>query len=145
MSKIWSVLVPLNSRTPIHNSITNKRFCPKWDFCFQYITFENDIFRSNWGQEGAGIKENEIQIVTLEKQKDTYQVIPPKMMNYAFLLEIIQLSPMHNNIDFRILYQEFGRTEATFPSNITPRTTECTNTMSRMCRFYSRGSASDSS
>ena len=47
-------------------------------FLFPIITFEDDIFRSNWGQEGAGIKENEIQIVTLEKQKDTYQVIPPK-------------------------------------------------------------------
>ena len=30
-----------------------------------------------WGQEQPGVKENEIQIVTLEKQKDTYQVIPP--------------------------------------------------------------------
>ena len=28
-------------------------------------------------QEEAGMKENEIQIVTLEKQKDTYQVISP--------------------------------------------------------------------
>jgi len=60
--------------------------------------------RERWGQEQQGVKENEIQIVTLEKQKDTYQ--------------------------------EFGRaTEASLTSNITPRTTECTNTLDRMCRW----------
>ena len=38
-----------------------------------------DLWLPRWGQEEeAGVKENEIQIVTLEKQKDTYQVISPK-------------------------------------------------------------------
>merc|ERR1719490_73334 len=65
---------------------------------------EKNRARSNWGQEGAGIKENEIQIVTLEKQKDTYQ--------------------------------DFGRaTEATLTSNISPRSTECSPTLNRMCRW----------
>jgi len=60
--------------------------------------------RERWGQEQVEMKENEIQIVTLEKQKDSYQ--------------------------------EFGRaTETAFPSNVTPRTTECTPTMNRMCRW----------
>ena len=35
---------------------------------------ERFIFRWGGGGEGAGVKENEIQIVTLEKQKDAYQV-----------------------------------------------------------------------
>ena len=35
---------------------------------------ERFIFRWGGGGEGAGMKENEIQIVTLEKQKDAYQV-----------------------------------------------------------------------
>ena len=35
---------------------------------------ERFIFRWGGDGEGAGVKENEIQIVTLEKQKDAYQV-----------------------------------------------------------------------
>ena len=45
-----------------------------------------------WGQEQAGMKENEIQIVTLEKQKDTYQVIPPNTDQSLWIRAIYVLS-----------------------------------------------------
>ena len=44
---------------------------------FSYV-INTDSPSIRWGQEQQGVKENEIQIVTLEKQKDTYQVSIPK-------------------------------------------------------------------
>ena len=56
------------------------------------------IFRWGGGGEGAGMKENEIQIVTLEKQKDTYQV----SINDQSANQMIRIDPytMHDQEEY---------------------------------------------
>ena len=45
-----------------------------------------------WGQEQVEMKENEIQIVTLEKQKDTYQVIFQRTRNLPKIGHVLDVA-----------------------------------------------------